>query len=248
MKKIITLFLALACFLTSYVTCNASGGNVNQADTIVDAYDSLAIRNDIISYYNLQSKSNLTFSYTSSNYIYIPNLNQASLEAQYWAQTGYAAIDSCPSVAVVDLVKYYKGSMDTATAYVNFVNQAYINGYFTSNRGQLKSDKYKAGITLCASQNGISGTGEEYTFNKRARTRNALNAGQPVLLSLHWVGHAVVATGVEKYTVSYTENGNVHSFVVEYFMVNENVGRAGGSLILSQRFSDSTGGAFILKR
>ena len=84
-------------------------------------------------------------------------------------------------------------------------------------------------------------------FNKRARTRNALNAGTPVLLALYSYSHSVVATGIEIYTVSYTEGGTTHSFDVEYFMVNEGLGVNGGSLILSQRFSDSTGAAYILQ-
>ena len=246
MKKILVVFLSFCLSLTVLV-CSAEVSSSTPSVTSVDAYDSVAIRNDIVQYYNLQSKTNVTITYKSSSYIYLVNLNQAQLEFYYGVMTGYTATESCSSVAVVDLIKHYKGTMDTESAYISFLNQAYTNGYFTSNRGQLQGSKYKQGISLCASQNSVSGNGAEYTYNKRARTRNALNAGQPVLLSLGWASHSVVATGIEIFTVSYTESGSVHSFEVEYFMVNENWARAGGSLVLAKRFSDSTGGAFILQ-
>jgi hypothetical protein len=246
MKRILIVVLSI-CLFSSILTCNAQVTSSAPDSTIVDAYNSVAIRNDIISYYNLESKTNVTVTYKSSNYTYLVNLNQAQLEFYYGVMTGNYANESCSSTAVVDLIKHFNGLMDTQNAYNSFLNQAYINGYFTSNRGQLQGSKYKQGITLCASQNSVSGNGAEYTYNKRARTRNALNNNQLVLLSLGWANHSVVATGIEKYTVSYIEGGTVHSFEAEYFMVNENWARAGGSLVLAQRFSDSTGAAFILQ-
>ncbi len=202
----------------------------------------------IKAYYNLYSMSNYTCTFKSSTYFSLDNLNQNSLNSYYHTSQGTYIKKTCTSVAITDLVLNYKPTMNKDTAFVNLVNQAQLEGYSTV-LGQIYSDQMQNAITLCATQNSVSKTGAEFTFNKRARTRNALNSSKPVLLEFDDYNHDVVAKGIEIFTISYKNpaTGRTKTQDVEFFIVNDGWGRVYGSLVLSALFSDSTGSAYVLQ-
>ena len=200
-------------------------------------------------YYQLYQMTDFTCTFKSSHYFSLNNLSQTSLK-QYYNNTQPVGLTSgvCSSVAILDLVLFYKPTMNHNTSFVSFVNQAYANGY-ANPKGVVLPNKTKNAMTLCASQNSVSKSGAEFTFNKRARTRNALNSGKPVMLGFDNYAHMVVAKGIELFTVSYTDpsDNSPHSYDVEFFVVNDGWGTPYGSVVLSALFSDSTGDAYILQ-
>ena len=215
----------------------------------IDDYYFTDVADMIKRYYQLYQMIDFTCTFKSSNYLSLDNLSQTSLK-QYYNSTQPVDLTSgvCSSVAILDLVLFYKPTMNRNTSFVSFVNQAYANGY-ANPRGVVLPNKTKNAMTLCASQNSVSKTGAEFTFNKRARTRNALNSGKPVMLAFDNYAHMVVAKGIEMFTVSYIDPSDYlcHSFDVEFFIVNDGWGTPYGSVVLSALFSDSTGDAYILQ-